>query len=138
MRLADGRSLIDALLAPHRCYLPEVDALQKAGVQILGMAHLTGGGFLENIPRVLPAGLDAVVDVRSWQTPELFARLVEWAGFEDAQEAYRVFNMGMGMVVIVRADEVQVTLETLPEAVAIGKLQQGSAAARMILEGVQR
>jgi len=137
MQLADGRTLIDALLAPHRCYLPEIDALQKAGVQTLGMAHLTGGGFLENIPRVLPAGLDAVVDVRSWQTPELFALLVGWTRFDDAQEAYRVFNMGIGMIVIVHANEVQKTLETLPEAVAIGRLQQGSGNARVILEGVQ-
>jgi len=138
MRLSDGRTLIDALLAPHRCYVPEIDMLQTRGIHLLGMAHLTGGAFLENIPRVLPAGLDAKVDVRSWQTPELFELLVEWARFGDAEEVYRVFNMGIGMVVIVRADEAQKTLDALPEAIAIGRLAQGSARAKVILEGVQQ
>jgi phosphoribosylformylglycinamidine cyclo-ligase len=138
MRLADGRTLIDALLAPHRCYVSEIDRLQRAGVQPLGMAHLTGGGFLENIPRVLPVGLDAVVDVSSWQTPELFELLVAWAHFEDAEEPYRVFNMGIGMVLIVRADDAEKVLAILPEAVAIGRLQQGSAKASVILEGMRK
>jgi phosphoribosylformylglycinamidine cyclo-ligase len=120
-RLADGQMLADALLAPHRCYLSQVDRLQANGVPLLGMAHITGGGFMENVPRVLPAGLAARVDTQAWRVPPLFARLVEWSGMDRA-EAFRVFNMGIGMVLIVPAAAVVQALACLPDAIEIGQL----------------
>lgn len=137
-RLSDGRTLIEALLVPHRCYIQEVNALQAAGIEPLGMAHLTGGGFLENIPRVLPEDVVARIDVRQWQTPELFARLVDWAQFAHAEEAYRVFNMGIGMVLIVSAQDAGRVQEVVPEAIVIGALESGAGRPRVLLEGVVR
>ncbi len=97
-------SLADALLAPHRTYLAEVDALLGAGVPIHALAHITGGGLPENLPRVLPAGLKAHIDTTVFQAdaPPIFDWLVE-AGGVARPEAFRAFNMGVGMVVVVPA-----------------------------------
>ncbi len=84
--------LADALLAPHRCYLAELH-----GTDAAALAHITGGGLLENLPRVLPEHLAARIDLGSWEVPPLFRQLVEWGNLADA-EAYRVLNMGIGMV----------------------------------------
>ena len=119
--LEDGKTLIDALLAPHRCYVSEINRIQAAGLSLLGMAHITGGGFIENIPRVLPEQLAAQIDRHSWQVPPLFQRLVEWGGV-DHHETFRVFNMGIGMVLVVGKGEGQRVLDLLPEASVIGKL----------------
>ncbi len=79
-QLIDGVPLADALLAAHRCYLPQVQQLLDAGVPVRAMAHITGGGFVDNIPRVLPNGLAARIERERWQTPVLFEKLVdlEW------------------------------------------------------------
>jgi len=121
MALADGQTLGDALLAPHRCYRAEVEALAAAGVPVLGMAHITGGGFVENVPRILPARLAAQIDLRAWAVPPLFANLVAWGQVATA-EAYRVWNMGVGMVVAVPADAWPAAKMLLPEAVQVGAL----------------
>jgi phosphoribosylformylglycinamidine cyclo-ligase len=94
----DG-SVADLLLAVHRSYLPEVRSLREV-VDLRGLAHITGGGLLDNIPRILPEGLGASIDVSSWQTPPLFSYLAE-AGSVDRVEMHRVFNMGVGMVAVV-------------------------------------
>ena len=120
-RIDGATTLADALLAPHRCYLAEVDRLQAAGIALLGLAHITGGGFVENVPRVLPPHLLAEVDTESWTIPPLFQLLLEWSGMGRA-EAYRVFNMGMGMVVIAPASEELAILELTPGAARIGRL----------------
>ncbi len=95
-RLLEGRPisemLLDALLAPHRCYL---DVL--SGTDALGLAHITGGGLLDNVGRVLPAGLRAEIRLDGWEVPELFRDLVALGRLAD-EEAYRAFNMGVGMV----------------------------------------
>ncbi|MFO7631096.1 MAG: phosphoribosylformylglycinamidine cyclo-ligase [Caldilinea sp.] len=119
--LADGQSLADALLAPHRCYLPHIETIQQAGHAIKGMAHITGGGLLDNVPRVLPDQLAARIVVGSWARPPVFERLVEWGGL-SASEAHRVFNMGIGMVVIVPGAAAELILDLLPDAVVIGRL----------------
>jgi phosphoribosylformylglycinamidine cyclo-ligase len=121
LTMANGRTLADALLAPHRCYLAEIERIQAAGIPLHGMAHITGGGFVENIPRVLPPHLAAVIDA-SWEAPELFRLLVEWSGMELA-EAFRVLNMGVGMALIVAADIGDDLLRLLPEALPIGRLE---------------
>lgn len=119
--LEDGQTLADALLAPHRCYLSQIEAVQQASHTIKGMAHITGGGLLENLPRVLPAHLAARIVVRSWERPPLFEQLVRWGGI-DLTEAHRVFNMGIGMVLIVASAAAEEILDLLPDAVVIGRL----------------
>ena len=119
--LQDGEVLTDALLAPHRSYLPAMRALEEAGIIIKGLAHITGGGFVENLPRILPSGLRARIDRNSWDLPLLFRRLLIWSGMER-DEAYRVFNMGIGMVVVIAAEQANAAQSALPEAVFIGAL----------------
>ncbi len=120
--LIDGRQTLgDALLAPHKCYLDEVNQIQAAGIPLYGMAHITGGGFVDNIPRILPSHLAAQVDTQSWPLPPLFQTLLAWSGMEWA-EAFRVLNMGIGMVLIVPATAEQKVIRLLPGAIAIGQL----------------
>ena len=89
----------DALLAVHKSFLRPVSALM-AGVKINGMAHITGGGFPDNIPRVLPKAANAEIDRASWNGPTIF-KFIQNQGKVDRDEMYRVFNMGIGFVVIV-------------------------------------
>jgi phosphoribosylformylglycinamidine cyclo-ligase len=88
----------DALLAVHRSYLKPVLPLVKAHA-LVGMAHITGGGLTDNLPRVLPAHLDAAIDTASWQIPTLFRFLMDQAGL-PLDDARRSFNLGVGMVLI--------------------------------------
>lgn len=97
-------AMIDWLLAPHRCYLSDIEALRAAGVSIKGLAHITGGGFFENIPRVLAEQLRAEIELGAWQVPAGFRRLVEWGEVPD-DEAFRTWNMGIGMIAVVDAAE---------------------------------
>jgi phosphoribosylformylglycinamidine cyclo-ligase len=94
-----GRALAEVLLEPTRIYVRELLPLVQAG-KIKGLAHITGGGLLENIPRVLPGNCHAVIDVSQWQLPPVFAYLQQ-GGSIDAQEMARTFNCGIGMAVIV-------------------------------------
>jgi phosphoribosylformylglycinamidine cyclo-ligase len=91
--------LADQLLAPHRSYLAEVAAWRRAGLELRGLAHITGGGLLDNLPRILPEHLAARVERSAWTVPEPFATLVRW-GELPPEEAYRVFNMGVGLVAV--------------------------------------
>lgn len=121
--LPDGQTLADALLAPHRSYLPEVTAVEAAGIAMKGMAHITGGSFVENVPRVLPAHLAARIVAKSWDIPPLFQQLIRWSG-AGREESYRVFNLGIGMVLILAAEYAGPVLDLLPEAVVIGRLME--------------
>jgi phosphoribosylformylglycinamidine cyclo-ligase len=95
-------TLVDQLLEPHRSYLEPVLAWRRAGVELRGLAHITGGGLLDNLPRILPEHLAARIDRSAWTAPEPFATLVRWGRLPDA-EAFRVFNMGIGLVAVVPA-----------------------------------
>lgn len=99
-----SEEFIEWLLTPHRSYLADIDALRAAGVEPKALAHITGGGFLENIPRVLPAGLGARIELGSWEVPPGFRTLVGWGDVADS-EAFRIWNMGIGMVVAMAADQ---------------------------------
>ena len=103
-RLIEGRELpevmVDRLLAPHRSYLPLVCSLAAAGVNPKALAHVTGGGLVENLPRVLPTGLGATVELGSWEIPEPFVTLMAWSGIDD-REAFRTWNMGIGMAAVI-------------------------------------
>jgi phosphoribosylformylglycinamidine cyclo-ligase len=98
----DGRSLADALIAPTRIYVKPLLALMES-MEVKGMAHITGGGLVENVPRVLGDKLTAVLDSASWTMPPLFKWLQQHGGVADA-EMHRVFNCGIGMVVIVSSE----------------------------------
>ncbi|MFN3829154.1 MAG: phosphoribosylformylglycinamidine cyclo-ligase [Tepidimonas ignava] len=107
----DGRPLREAIMAPTRLYVkPVLAALQQHPIKAL--AHITGGGLLENIPRVLPQGLAAHLVKGSWPRSELFAWLQRTAGIDD-HEMNRTFNNGIGMVVVVGADHADATAATL-------------------------
>ena len=93
-----GVSVADALLAPHRSYLNAVRPLLEAGL-IKGMAHITGGGITENVPRVLPPGCEAIVERGSWTVPAIFDVIQRSGGIGD-EEMFRTFNMGIGLVVV--------------------------------------
>ena len=116
-----GCTLADALLAPHTSYLPHVQRLQS-GVDVKGLAHITGGGFIDNIPRILPEGLAALVRRGSWQVPPLF-QLIQRLGAVSEAEMFRVFNMGIGMVAVVPAEEATKALALAgPGAALIGEI----------------
>ena len=93
--------IADLLLEPHRSYLPAIREL-RSRVEIRGLAHITGGGLLGNVPRILPAGMAARIERDAWEVPALFTAL-EAVGGVRAEEMWRTFNMGIGMVVVVPA-----------------------------------
>ncbi len=106
-----GRPLMDALLEPTRIYVASILAL-LASVPVKAIAHITGGGLTENIPRVLPAGTRARVDTASWRMPELFCWLQDNAGLDDT-ELRRTFNCGIGMVVCVAEEHADAAADIL-------------------------
>ncbi|WP_019529489.1 phosphoribosylformylglycinamidine cyclo-ligase [Dasania marina] len=112
MPLGD-QSLGMALMAPTRIYVKSILALMKK-CPVHALSHITGGGLLENIPRVLPANCKAVIDTQSWQQPEVFAWL-QSNGNVDSVEMYRTFNCGVGMVISVDNADAQLALEFLSE-----------------------
>lgn len=102
------------LLTPTMIYYPEVEAIRK---RAKGMAHITGGGLLENIPRILPQGLCASLQTDTWKVPDVFS-WIERAGNVDREEMFRVFNMGIGFIAIVSPDQVK-------DELVIGKVTKG-------------
>ena len=122
-----GSTVAESLLAVHRSYLPMLMPLVKAH-QLVAMAHITGGGLTDNLPRVLPKHLDAVIDTASWEVPALFRFLAEKAQMPMA-DARRSFNLGVGMVVVARAGDAQRVLTELKatgeSAWVLGELAAG-------------
>jgi len=120
-------TVTDCLLAVHRSFLKPVTALM-AKTPIRGMAHITGGGFVDNIPRVLPENCNAVIDRNSWKVPTVFTFL-ERQGKVDHDEMYRVFNMGIGYVIVVRQKDASAALSLLSKMrqapVVIGCIEKG-------------
>ncbi len=123
----------DLLLAVHRSYLPHVRALWRdlGRPAVHGLAHITGGGFYDNVPRIVPDGLCCRIDTAAWTVPPLF-RLLQRAGAVAAPEMYRVFNMGVGMVCVLAADadpSVPAALGALP----IGEVVAGPRKVEVLL-----
>ncbi|WDF82334.1 phosphoribosylformylglycinamidine cyclo-ligase [Lacticaseibacillus pabuli] len=118
--LSSGESIVDALLKPTRIYVKELLPIIDANL-IHGAAHITGGGFTDNVPRMLPDNLAAAINPQAWQLPELFARLQQ-AGDLSTAEMRRTFNMGIGMVLAVPADAVATVQELLTESYLIGRV----------------
>ena len=113
-----GTTVGDALLAPHRSYLPVIRPLLAVGL-IKGMAHITGGGITENLPRVLPEGCGAVVDPRAWVVLSIFRVLQERGGIAS-DEMFRTFNMGIGMILVCARESREDVMRVLPDARVIG------------------
>ena len=130
-----GTSIADALLATHRSYQSVVLPLLDTGL-VKGMAHITGGGITENLPRVLPVGCAAEVERRAWTVPPLFALLQRHGHITD-DEMFRAFNMGIGMIVVCAADARDRVLDKLAEAgesgaLVIGKVVSGTGDVRYL------
>ena len=126
------RRVADVLLAVHRSYLKPIQGLRQQ-LTIRGLAHITGGGFADNISRVLPQAVDAIIDRAAWRVPPVF-RFLEERGRVPRAEMFRVFNMGIGLVVIIRAADKKAALHSLRSARAleIGRVEKGSGQVRLI------
>ena len=123
-----GRTLGEALLAPTRIYVKALKAVKNAGVKVKGCSHITGGGFYENIPRMLPDGVRAVVKKDSYEVPAIF-KLMQKTGDIEEQMMYNTYNMGIGMVVAVDPADVEKTMAAMKEAgdtpYIIGQIEAG-------------
>jgi phosphoribosylformylglycinamidine cyclo-ligase len=130
-----GMSISEALLVPHRSYLPVVRPLLE-GSRIKGMSHITGGGITDNLPRILPEGLHAEVDRGAWRVPELFSWLQRTGSVPDG-DMWRTFNMGIGLIVACAPEDVEPLLGGLaaagePQAAVIGRVSPGASGVRYV------
>ena len=124
-----GRTLGEALLEPHRCYYNQ---LKPHLSLIKGMAHITGGGLLDNVPRILPDGTTARFDSLAWTVPPIF-KLIQERGNVDLMEMYHVFNMGIGMTIVCAPENLNELSNTLPEAIEIGKIIRQDGDKRVVI-----
>jgi len=126
-----GQSIGEALLAVHRVYLDEINRLESSGLRPKSLAHITGGGVYGNLPRALPPGLGARIQRGRWEEPAIFA-LIQQRGDVPDREMFRVFNMGLGMLLIFAPEDAPKALAELPEARPVGTIAEGE----VIVEGV--
>ena len=127
-----ARPLGDALLVPHRSYLPEIGKLWAAGIAVKGLAHITGGGLIDNPPRILPAGAALRLRMGSWPVPPLF-QLIQRTGNIALAEMAHVFNLGLGMLAIVPPDQATAALAALgADAWPVGNIILQETGARVV------
>ena len=123
-----GTTLGEALLAPTRIYVKALKEIKNAGVTVKGCSHITGGGFYENIPRMLPEGINAVVKKDSYEVPAIF-KLMQKTGNIEEKMMYNTYNMGLGMIVAVDPADVDKTIEAMKAAgdtaYVVGKIVDG-------------
>lgn len=123
-----GTTLGDALIVPTRIYVKALKAVKDAGVRVKGCSHITGGGFYENIPRMLPEGICAVINKNSYEIPAIFKLLQEKGGIAE-EMMYNTYNMGLGMVLAVDGADVDKTLAAIAgageKAYIVGKCESG-------------
>ena len=124
-----GKTLGEELLEPHRCYLRQLKPLLSF---IKGMAHITGGGLPGNLPRILPQGLAARLDDGAWKVPPIFP-LIQAEGTVPEREMYRVFNMGLGMVLVCSPQDVARLTKEMPDARVIGEVVEQKGKGRVII-----
>lgn len=124
-----GSSLGEALLTPTKIYVKAIQALIKGKVKVKACSHITGGGFYENIPRMLPDGVHGIIHSASYEIPPLFEMLKK-DGNIDAQVMYNTFNMGIGMAIVVGQEEVDTAVKIITEAgekaYILGEIQTGT------------
>ena len=126
-----GGTVGEALMATHTCYYNQLKPLLK---NIKGLAHITGGGLVGNIPRSLPKGLAAQLDSKKWVKPPIFT-LLQKKGHVETAEMYRVFNMGIGMAVICAPESLAKLTKALPEAKVVGEVMKQRGEARVTIDG---
>lgn len=123
-----GKTLGEALLAPTKIYVKALRSVKEAGVTIKGCSHITGGGFYENIPRMLPEGVRAVVKKDSYEVPAIFKLMAKTGNIEE-EMMYNTYNMGIGMMLAVDANDVDKTISALKaageEAFVVGQIEAG-------------
>ena len=123
-----GTTLGEALIAPTKIYVKALKAVKAAGVTIKACSHITGGGFYENIPRMLPEGMCAVVKKDSYEVPAIF-RLLAQKGNIDEQMMYNTYNMGIGMILAVDTAQADAAAAAIREAgetpVILGEVKAG-------------
>ena len=123
-----GETLGEALLTPTRIYVKALKALKNGGVKVKGCSHITGGGFYENIPRMLPDGINAQIDKNSYDIPPIFGLLAKTGGIEEKM-MYNTYNMGLGMVLALDPADAQKAVEILggagEKAYVVGKCVAG-------------
>lgn len=120
--MADGQSLLDHLLTPTRIYVEEVLPLIKAQ-QVKGIAHITGGGFYENLPRMFKDDLTAVIETNNWELPLIFKEMKR-LGNLTLDEMFNIFNMGIGLVLTVDKEQVPIILSQIKDACIIGRIEK--------------
>lgn len=129
-----GTTLGEALLVPTRIYVKALKAVKASGVRIKGCSHITGGGFYENIPRMLPEGVCAVIKKDSYEMPAIFKLLQEKGGIEENM-MYNTYNMGLGMVLAVDAADAEKAMEALgkagEKAYIVGNVEAGDKGVRL-------
>jgi phosphoribosylformylglycinamidine cyclo-ligase len=114
-----GMTVGEAMLVPTRIYVKDVMPLFEK-VDIKGMCHITGGGLIENLPRVFPKGIAVKIDTKTWQKPPIFDFMQKIGEVQD-DEMYRVFNMGVGFVIMVKPSDADTVLQACPDAFVMGK-----------------
>ena len=125
-----GTTIGEALLATHQSFLPQIGPLLDSGV-IKGLAHITGGGFLENIPRILPDGVSVEINRGTWPELPVFSVMQKLGNVSD-QEMFRTFNMGIGMIVVVSVDDAASVSESIADSYEIGRIASGTAAVHIM------
>ncbi|SVA41265.1 uncharacterized protein METZ01_LOCUS94119 [marine metagenome] len=125
-----GETLGEALLKPHPSYYHD---LKSVFPYSKGIAHITGGGLYENMPRILPTGIEAEFDASLWDLPAVF-EFIRKTGSIDSNEMYRVFNMGLGMVIVCAPEKSSRILKNVPNAKLVGELKQKSSNNRVKIE----
>jgi phosphoribosylformylglycinamidine cyclo-ligase len=131
----NGLSVGEVLLTPHRNYYEPINEILSKNIVIKGMAHITGGGFVENIPRIIPKAVDVEIDTTSYPVPAIF-KLIQTIGQIEKLEIYRTLNMGIGMVLVVDAKDVAEILTLVnecedQEAFVIGNVVEGSGKVKL-------
>ncbi len=125
-----GGTVGEALMKPHICYYNQLKSLLPS---IKGMAHITGGGLIDNVPRILPEGLVIHFDSTKWAVPPIF-HLIQRLGKVEREEMYHVFNMGIGMVVVCAPENMNKFTQKLPEIVVIGEVKRQGKGARIVID----
>lgn len=125
-----GKALIDELLVPHRSYYPPLSPFLQS---IKGMIHITGGGFIENIPRTIPNNLSAHLKLSAWTIPPIY-KLIQKEGKISDREMFSVFNMGIGMMIVVDPADSDNLLQNIPDSIKLGYVSKNSSNDAVIID----